>query len=148
MLIVLLPVNRKLLFKIRAELREREAVSWLEMSEQEKIFHCAWEFFSEVNSGGIHRYFFYHGADHAHEAVTALKALGFVDIAKILSEIVSDFPGGNVPNNISERQSLMGSWPKDQIFGWEDLARPVYAINPEPALWHFYQANERNFRKR
>jgi len=140
--------ERDQLFKVWDKVFNRYLrVQWSSLSEAEQTFYAAWHFEAEVNSGGLESYYFNSGGDHALEAPDALRRIGATQLAAVVEEANSLFPGGPPAEDIDERQERMDALGDDIFSLWEVQDDKVYnrAEPTEEMLWAFYQANKKQF---
>jgi hypothetical protein len=92
------------------------------LSKPQQYFRLNQNLEREVNNGGFDQYFFNSSGDFAHETLVALDAIQAPITSSLLSQAMSEFPGGLVPKDTDARRSLMLElWPDSSNPVWEAL---------------------------
>jgi hypothetical protein len=90
----------------------RSAEEWrkafMRLTPGQRMLYAVNKLEMEVNGDGFTHYFFYDGADSLFEAAEGLRKFGAPEgFGRALAEACRVFPGGRVPTDWNERESVM-----------------------------------------
>jgi hypothetical protein len=85
------------------------------LSESERIWYNTRVLIDSVSDGGIISFYYNTGADHLAETLEDLNKLKADKVIKLLLQVNKLFPGGNVPEDIDERNEIIDSWDDEKI---------------------------------
>ncbi|OGC69552.1 hypothetical protein A2415_03170 [candidate division WWE3 bacterium RIFOXYC1_FULL_39_7] len=97
-----------------------------ELSQYELIFEYVEELEREVNNGGFDQFFFNSAGNYTEDIVSALKEIGALYTADLVSEAAAQFPNKQVPKDRDTRQEVMESLPKEVTTKWDELDHKFY----------------------
>ncbi len=107
------------------------------LSGEQKVFFFNQIFEREVNHGGFEYFFWNSSGNFVHEVLESLKQIGANKTLGLLQAAINEFPGGKVPTDINERQSLI-----EKI---EDEANPKWDVLFNSFLEYEDDLNALNF---
>lgn len=117
------------------------------LTDIEKVFYFCQSLQLEVNSGGFHRFFWNASGNYTEETINALKNIKANDIAQILEDASSKFPGGKASNKINERQDFMNDDPTPETDDWESFDQRFFTSSDNllELSYNYVIANKDNF---
>ena len=101
------------------------------LTEQQKQFYYNQCLEREINNGGFKQYFYNSGGDFANSTIQSLLIIGANKTADILQKAIDQFPNGNVPNHITERQELSEQMQKETFHVWEELDQKFFSYEDD-----------------
>jgi len=79
------------------------------LSRDERIWFSVQGFIGQASNGGLISFYYNSGAERCSETIEDLRSLDFSDVADLLVQINSLFPGGP-SRDINERNAVISSW--------------------------------------
>ena len=104
------------------------------LSPSEQVVYLVWSYPGAVNNGGHSSFFYNSYGQFAAETVAALQKLGAPAYARLLSRAIEQFPRGNVPRDIDERNTVFGALPSRAHDVMEQCDSQFYALGDELLL--------------
>ena len=80
------------------------------LTADERIWFNLESLIADVDNGGLISHYYNSGADRNKETIQDLMTLGFKDIADLLNQINTWFPGGQPSTDIEERNKVISTW--------------------------------------
>jgi hypothetical protein len=101
------------------------------LTEQQKQFYYNQCLEREINNGGFNQYFFNSSGDFAQKTIQSLRTIGANKTADILQQANDQFPNGNVPEDITERQEILEQIQETADPVWEELDQKFFAYEDD-----------------
>lgn len=96
------------------------------LTPDEQVAYCVDALEREVNNGGFDQFFLNSSGDTVPETLAALEAIGAAQVAAMLREAVSLFPGGEPPRDREERYQRALGAPEATREAWNGLDSRFY----------------------
>jgi hypothetical protein len=104
-----------------------DGTNFVELGEVDRILLTVWGLEGEVNNGGFNQYYFNSAGDQAFFAADALRAIGALQMAEIVTRANAVFGPSGLPRDRERRQDeLLRVAPDDSPDPWDQLDRAFY----------------------